>query len=190
MTTSLTGLVLTSCHSDDKALVRQLVSKFGKFRLDSGVTNSTSHVVSGGKKRTMSLLKALLKGIWVVSQEWVLASLEAGHWVEEEPYELVDFSPSIRNVRLLKEADEEFQSELFKDVGSVFVSRDCRATASDLEDLILLGGGKIASTASSADIAVGESVAKKKGGLECVTEKWMLDSVQFHVIMPFSDYRM
>ena len=34
-----------------------------------------------------------------IVQEWVLSSLEAVHWVDEEPYEMVDFSPAVRNLR-------------------------------------------------------------------------------------------
>ena len=34
-----------------------------------------------------------------IVQEWVLSSLEAEHWVDEEPYEMVDFSPAVRNLR-------------------------------------------------------------------------------------------
>ena len=32
-------------------------------------------------------------------QEWVLSSLEAGQWVDEEPYEMVDFSQAVRTLR-------------------------------------------------------------------------------------------
>ena len=34
-----------------------------------------------------------------IVQEWVLSSLEAENWVDEEPYEMVDFSPAVRNLR-------------------------------------------------------------------------------------------
>jgi hypothetical protein len=32
-------------------------------------------------------------------QEWVMASLEAGDWVDEEPYEMTDFSPAVKALR-------------------------------------------------------------------------------------------
>ena len=34
-----------------------------------------------------------------MTKEWALASLEAGRWVDEEPYEMVDFSPAVKNLR-------------------------------------------------------------------------------------------
>ncbi len=32
-------------------------------------------------------------------QEWVMASLESGDWVDEEPYEMTDFSPAVKALR-------------------------------------------------------------------------------------------
>ena len=51
----------------------------------------------------------------MTSQDWVLASLESGRWVGEERYEMVSFSPAVRNIRLEKEATSgAFRSELFR----------------------------------------------------------------------------
>ena len=33
-------------------------------------------------------LKAVLQGRWVVDVAWVRASIAAGYWVDEEPYEM------------------------------------------------------------------------------------------------------
>ena len=44
-----------------------------------------------------------------------MASLESGRWVGEERYEMVGFSPAVRNIRLEKEATSgAFRSELFR----------------------------------------------------------------------------
>ena len=44
-----------------------------------------------------------------------MASLESGRWVGEESYEMVSFSPAVRNIRLEKEATSgAFRSELFR----------------------------------------------------------------------------
>ena len=44
-----------------------------------------------------------------------MASLESGRWVGEERYEMVNFSPAVRNIRLEKEATSgAFRSELFR----------------------------------------------------------------------------
>jgi len=185
--TPVSNIVCTSCHKDDINLVKQLVKMFGTFSFSTSVTPNTSHVVSGEGKRTLNLLKGLLQGCWIVTKEWVLSSLEESKWVDEEPYEMVDFSPAVRNLRQEKGAFlGAFKSELFKDVGAVYVSNNCRAPKEELKQLITSGGGTVANVTRVANVVVGEARAEEDA--DCVTEKWILDSVQFHVIMPFSDY--
>ena len=54
----------------------------------------------------------------MISQDWALASLEADHWVKEEPYEMINFSPAVRSIRLERAANKgQFKSELFKGEG-------------------------------------------------------------------------
>ena len=51
-----------------------------------------------------------------------MASLESGRWVGEERYEMVNFSPAVRNIRLEKEATSgAFRSELFRGEKSFYV---------------------------------------------------------------------
>jgi hypothetical protein len=72
------------------------------------------------------------------------------------------------------------------DVGTVYISNSCRAPKEELKQLICSGGGTVANITRIASVVVGEARAEEDA--DCVTEKWILDSVQFHVIMPFSDY--
>ena len=55
-------------YRDDVALVKQLVKKFGSLTFSDKVGPGTSHVVTGESKRTLSLLKGLLQGCWIVSK--------------------------------------------------------------------------------------------------------------------------
>jgi len=181
------NIVCTSCHKDDINLVRELIKNFGKFSFSDSVNVNTSHVISGEGRRTLNLLKGLLQGCWLVTKEWVLASLEEGKWTDEEPYEMVDFSPAVRSVRLDRAAFEgAFKSDLFRDCGVVYVSTSCRAPREELKQLIISGGGSVANLVKVSDIIVGED--RSDITTCCVTEKWILDSIQFHVIMPFADY--
>ena len=74
---------------------------------------------------------------------------------------------------------------LFSELGSVFISSDCKAPTEDLKQLISSGGGSVSSLAASSKICVGEVGRPSQ---HSVSEKWVLDSVQYHVVMPFSDY--
>lgn len=186
----LPSIVCTSCHRDDSALVRDLAKKLGAFTVSSSVTASTTHVISGEGKRTLNLLKGLMQGCWLLTKEWAYSSLEEGRWAPEEPFEMVNFSPAVRNMRQDRiAAGGSFKSELFKDVGTVYVSRECRAPRDELMQLVTSGGGTVGNTARVASVVVGEfREGDQEGSTDCVTEKWILDSVQFHVVMPFSDY--
>ena len=75
---------------------------------------------------------------------------------------------------------------VFSDVGNVYISNNCRAPKDELKQLVTSGGGTVANVTRIASVVVGETRADEDA--DCVTEKWILDSVQFHVIMPFSDY--
>ena len=100
------------------------------------MTASTTHVVSGEGKRTPNLLKGLMQGCWLVTKEWAYASLEEGRWSAEEPFEMVNFSPAVRNIREERLAFQgAYKSELFKDVGTVYVSSECRAPKEELRQL-------------------------------------------------------
>ena len=96
-----------------------------KVAINGKVSNETTHLVCGDSsevktlsqdssnsqqsqcpkiRRTINLLKGILHGCWILSVNWLYDSLELGHWADEEMYELVDFSPAVKRMRLEKEA--------------------------------------------------------------------------------------
>lgn len=76
-------------------LQSQALRKLRGMRLDPTVTQHTTHLVSLEPRRTLNLLRGLMRGVWIVSYQWVLASIRAGKWINEEPYELTRFSRAI-----------------------------------------------------------------------------------------------
>ena len=61
----------------------------------SSSSPSTTHLVCGCPgRRTVNVLAASLLGCWVVGLDWVWRSLEAGRWLEEEPFELSSNFPA------------------------------------------------------------------------------------------------
>ncbi|KFP29467.1 Microcephalin, partial [Colius striatus] len=87
-------LVMTSMSSEEQNTVIQVVNKFGDFLLSDAVCETTSHVVTGSPRRTLNVMLGIARGCWIVSYEWVLWSLELGHWISEEPYELSSTFPA------------------------------------------------------------------------------------------------
>ncbi|NXU79168.1 MCPH1 protein, partial [Oreotrochilus melanogaster] len=87
-------LVMTSMSSEKQSTVIQVVNKLGDFLISDDVCETTSHVVTGSPRRTLNVMLGIARGCWIVSYEWVLWSLELGHWVSEEPYELSSSFPA------------------------------------------------------------------------------------------------
>lgn len=50
--------------------------------------NERSKGVMVASTRTISLLRAISRGLWVMSSAWILESVRTGCWVDESPYEL------------------------------------------------------------------------------------------------------
>uniref|UniRef100_K7GFJ1 Microcephalin n=1 Tax=Pelodiscus sinensis TaxID=13735 RepID=K7GFJ1_PELSI len=81
-------LVMTSMSSEKQCAMIQVVNKLGGFLFSDDVCETTTHVVTGSPRRTLNVILGIARGCWIVSYEWVLWSLECGHWISEEPYEL------------------------------------------------------------------------------------------------------
>ena len=45
-----------------------------------------THLVVGDERRTLKLMLAVANGAWLVSPQWVTASLEAGRWLPESQF--------------------------------------------------------------------------------------------------------
>ncbi|CAM2112113.1 unnamed protein product [Caretta caretta] len=81
-------LVMTSMSSEKQCAIIQVVNKLGGFLFSDDVCETTTHVVTGSPRRTLNVMLGIARGCWIVCYEWVLWSLECGHWISEEPYEL------------------------------------------------------------------------------------------------------
>ncbi|XP_047114762.1 uncharacterized protein LOC124795031 isoform X1 [Schistocerca piceifrons] len=186
-TPSLPSLVCTSLHKEDVDLVTAVVKSLGGFNIDNKVGPLTTHVVSGGPRRTLNMLFAIARGLWVLRPDWVLHSLEAGYWLDEEKFEMTDFSPVVMKNRIERQSfGPTFQQDLFSTVGPIFVVSDSSPPKEDLEELVQLCGGKIVTAARSAAIVVGGQTRNNMA--ICVSAKWILDSITSGSLQAFVDY--
>lgn len=44
----------------------------------------------------MNLMRALIRGVWILNFEWILASLDRNEWQNEETFELGDFAKAVK----------------------------------------------------------------------------------------------
>ncbi|XP_051470191.1 microcephalin isoform X1 [Apus apus] len=182
-------LVMTSMTSEKQSTVIQVVNKLGDFLFSDDVCETTSHVVTGSPRRTLNVMLGIARGCWIVSYEWVLWSLELGHWISEEPYELSSTFPAAPICRLQRHLSTgKYQQNLFSNQPVMFVSPTSQPPCKKLIELIQLSGGKICKTLRQAKICIGKQPGKKYQEIKCLSEKWILDSISQHTICPMEDY--
>ncbi|XP_026475306.1 LOW QUALITY PROTEIN: uncharacterized protein LOC113379204 [Ctenocephalides felis] len=181
------NIVCTSVHSNQSEIVKRVINKLGNYVISKNVTASTTHVVSPEPRRTLNLLKGIVRGCWIVNLDWVLKSEIACKWLSEDPYEWTSFSPSVQKARIERHAfGDLFKLDIFATSGSIYLSKKCSPPWQDLQELVLLCSGKISANVKNADIIVGEI---HKNCL-CVTPTWILDSITNYQRESVNDYLM
>lgn len=65
------SIVCTRLHREEVENFTQVVRKLGYFFVEDEVTHKTTHLVVGESKRTINLLRAIARGCWIVTKEWV-----------------------------------------------------------------------------------------------------------------------
>ncbi|NWS27153.1 MCPH1 protein, partial [Polioptila caerulea] len=182
-------LVMTSMSSEKQNMVIQIVNKLGDFLFSNEVCETTSHVVTGSPRRTLNVMLGIARGCWIVSYEWVLWSLELGHWISEEPYELSSSFPAAPICRLQRHlSNGKYQQNLFSNQPVMFVSPTSQPSCKKLIELIQLAGGKICNALHQAEICIGKKPGKKYQEIISLSEKWVLDSITQYTICPMENY--
>ncbi|NXF22050.1 MCPH1 protein, partial [Rhodinocichla rosea] len=182
-------LVMTSMSSEKQNTVIQVVKKLGGFLFSNEVCETTSHVVTGSPRRTLNVMLGIARGCWIVSYEWVLWSLEFGHWISEEPYELSSSFPAAPICRLQRHLSTgKYQQNLFSNQPVMFVSPTSQPPCKKLIELIQLAGGKICKALRQAKICIGKKPGKKYQEIISLSEKWILDSITQYTICPMENY--
>ncbi|XP_039387680.1 microcephalin isoform X9 [Mauremys reevesii] len=182
-------LVMTSMSSEKQCAIIQVVNKLGGFLFSDDVCETTTHVVTGSPRRTLNVMLGIARGCWIVCYEWVLWSLECGHWISEEPYELSANFPAAPICRLQRHLSSgKYQQDLFSSQPVMFISLASQPPCDKLSELVQLCGGKICKTLRQAKIYIGEYLGKKQPEIKYLSEKWILDSVTQHRICPLENY--
>ncbi|XP_072293138.1 microcephalin [Eucyclogobius newberryi] len=184
-------LVMTSMPTDKQSTVIQVVKALGVFTLVDEVSASTTHVVSGGHRRTLNILLGIARGCWILSFDWILWSLEKRQWIPEEPYELSDKFPAAQICRLQRHLSAgEHQQDLFQDQPSMFVSQLSQPPPQSLVELIQLCGGTVCRTVRQAGLCIGKYSGRRPEGSRVLSEQWVLDSITHLKLLPYDDYTL
>ncbi|KAK9811968.1 hypothetical protein WJX73_004071 [Symbiochloris irregularis] len=81
-------IALSSASEAITAATRRAAKQLRGLRLCAdGSEEHVTHLVMGAERRTMKVLLAIANGAWLLTPEWVTASVDAGMWLPETPYE-------------------------------------------------------------------------------------------------------
>ncbi|KAL1517902.1 hypothetical protein ABEB36_001605 [Hypothenemus hampei] len=182
--TKLSSIVCTMLHRPDVQLFIQIVNKLGRFYTENEVSEKTTHLIVGEPRRTINMLRAISRGCWILTFDWVLKSLEGGKWLPEEDFEVTDFAPVVQKSRLERQAfGPKYTLDVFSSCPPIHVDPSTDPRSSDLKELITTCKGKVVNSARMAKIIIGRYV--KQENTTCVNELWVLDCITFYKKMPF-----
>ncbi|XP_070772522.1 microcephalin [Enoplosus armatus] len=188
-TKTMRTLVMTSMPSEKQHTVGQVVKALGGFSIVDRVCESTTHVVSGGQRRTVNILLGIARGCWILSFEWILWCLEQRQWIPEEPYELSDQFPAAQICRLQRHLSAgEHQQDLFQSQPAMFVSQHSQPPTQNLVELIQLCGGTVCKSVRQAGICIGKYSGRRPEGSRILSEQWVLDSITYLKQLSYDNY--
>lgn len=184
-------LVMTSMPSEQQDLIIQVVSTLRGFSFAPEVCESTTHVLVGKSVRTLNVLMGIARGCWILSYQWVLLSLELGHWISEEPFELFETFPAAPICRRERHlSTQQYQGTLFANQPKMFIAPASSPPRAKLCELVLLCGGQVSPAPQLASLIIGPYKGKKEARIQYLSEKWVLDSITQHKICDFNNYQL
>ena len=161
------------------SVVEEAIDRIKGFKLADAVDDTTTHVVCGDARRTINVMRGVVRGVQLVTFQWVVESVKAGRWLAEDDYPVDRFSGAAALYRAEKK-------NLFKDYASIYVSSKSLIPQRDLSDLIRCIGGHVTSTWKQASLIIGHRNAQ--ASVPCVNGTWVLDCIEKGLTLPLIDY--
>ena len=176
----------------DVAMLQTIAASLGAALVSDAEAHTSTHVVLGNRgtkgaagapKRTIKVLQAILRGAWLLSDSWLLHSLESGTLLAEAPFE----TPAFKGARLAREKREQgLPIAPLKGRTLAIVESDQEAYER-LQMLATAAGATLTST-TRADVWVGQPArqpsSRSRGGAKLVGAEWLYDSVSMCEAMP------
>src|SRR3990167_7141192 len=171
--------------NDQKCLLLDICHprNLGRFSIATEINDNVTHLILGDKKRTLKVLTAISKGIWVLKAEWLDVCITAQQWVAENEYEANDWFPGCKVVRSQKK-------KLLKNK-KVHIYRKTAVPAEELETIIVNSGGLVTDLKSCdycfSDNLIPVNLPEKA---ICLLPNWLLDSLEQGQLIDISDYKL
>eukprot|EP00775_Hariotina_reticulata_P003691 gene3691-3951_t len=175
-----------------KAAVQRLPGGF-RACVEGHEEGRVTHLVVGAERRTLKLLLGLAQGAWLLSPEWVTASLEKGTWQPPEGYEVESrFSQVAAAVRAARAAGRYtgplsgrlVTIHCHAAAGGAFASQKAAAEhRQSLQRLVRALGGRVcgAKVAQLAVVAGATALpCELPASAPAVGEEWLLRLAETH----------
>ncbi|KAG2236482.1 hypothetical protein INT48_003273 [Thamnidium elegans] len=153
-------IVLTSVSISTRKRCEEAIKKFNHFELSTEVTEM------GANRRTKSVTMGLLRGLWMLSPEWLVQSGEKNEIESEKEYELSDwYSPS------------EFRRHQLLLPSTLSIQVLSTASGTELvEEMIKMAGGSVVKLTEQANIIISDKLVKTNKTV--VTDTWLFESIE------------
>ncbi|KAK9838709.1 hypothetical protein WJX74_001816 [Apatococcus lobatus] len=186
-------LAVSSVHPDVKALAEKACRRLPGMRLSTDEEETCiTHLILGMERRTMKVLLAIANGAWIVKPSWLLASMEAGCWVEEQPHQAeVRFSRGAERARSMHNDAVEETAPLQGVAVNIQVAPAAGHTSNRRALRILvnaLGGKVVLRDKCSICILTGgaQQPSDLPDGVPCLLEEWLLNAAEQYRLPAFT----
>ncbi|GMR51394.1 hypothetical protein PMAYCL1PPCAC_21589 [Pristionchus mayeri] len=146
-----------------------------QLRITKEIDDSLRAVVSADGARTMSTLRAVVRGVPVVSEEWLRSCKRANRLLHTLPYEWPQWA------ELAKKRESAKRGVFAALGGKIKVCDFCSPSTPVLKELIMKSGGWLTSEISSAAMIVAPQGVygrrMEREGVHVVGEKYILDCI-------------
>ncbi|KAH3763830.1 microcephalin [Pelomyxa schiedti] len=163
--------VCTFTLVSQKRKLEQMVSDLGGDCTPE-IEEHTTHLLCGSDRRSLKLMTAIAKGLWVLDVKWLSRSHEANKLLSEEEFEMKATFPG---ASVSRKAHENGTPGIFHGF-TIFLGSGTNSSRESLEELIKLAGG--ATTQQLKDATLCILSPNKPCKCPLVSESWLYDSIQ------------
>jgi hypothetical protein len=136
-------------------IIHNVVQHLPAFQL-SPFSSSTTHLLVAENRRTYKVLLAIARGLWVLSFQWILASMEANEWQKEEKYETYKWFSGVKTSR---ENRMKGGNGILHGLSIYLNGRGMSLSKEELVELVEAADGVIAKSVKECDYCVSTPAA-------------------------------
>ncbi|CAH8576045.1 unnamed protein product [Schistosoma rodhaini] len=155
----------------------KIKNKHGTANRSVGLLPFTHLVAESPCRRTLKLFHALIRGVHIVTTDWIRQSVTFNMWLSESEFK----PPGLPRLSRMQN-----MNRLFSNVGIIYVGLDTKPPRQDLVNLLNLGGAVLTNKKTEATILIGCNMLNKI----CIQPNWILDSIFQAKLLALTNYEM